>query len=309
MLRFILCCLCLSTPLFSGIEKHYKKVENKTDGHSYGAIDYVYVINLDHRTEKYEETMNELTPYGIHALRFSAVYGWKLTNHALQEIGMVYDHSMRGGAIGTVFRWADGKEHASHELINEAGTTYYCHCMPRGAIGCLMSHVSILRDAYDSGYEIIWIMEDDIEVVRDPSIILTCIQELDRVVGRNNWDILFTDRDYRDNEGGYILSHGTDYRPDVETRNQAKYNIDRRVSAHVRQIGSRFGTHSMVWSRPGMKKYLDYIEKHGMYLPIDMDMHLAPQIKLYSVVDDVVTNRKYSVSDNGNNENQITAEQ
>lgn len=210
--------------------------------------------------------------------------------------------------MGTTFRWIDGKEYSSHELITEVGTTYYCHCMPRGAVGCLMSHVSILRDAFDSGCNIIWIVEDDVEVVKDPSIVLTCIQELDRAVGRNNWDILFTDRDYRANEGGYILSYGTDYRPDVDTRNQEKYNIDKKISSHVRQIGSRFGTHSMVWSRPGMKKYLDYIEKHGMFLPIDMDMHLPPNIKLYSVIEDVVTNRLNAVSDNGNNSNQVVAE-
>ncbi|MFI5334690.1 MAG: hypothetical protein ACHQT8_05960 [Chlamydiales bacterium] len=33
----------------------------------------------------------------------------------------------------------------------------------------MLSHLSILQDAFDSGYETIWVMEDDIEVVRNPT--------------------------------------------------------------------------------------------------------------------------------------------
>jgi GR25 family glycosyltransferase involved in LPS biosynthesis len=290
--------LCVAQYLFPAIKDHYKPIENKLGAHSFGVIDYVYLINLDHRVQKYEHFLNELLPYGICPFRFSAVNGWNLTHAALQEIGVVFNSSMRGGGMGSVYRWDDGEEFVSHELIGKPGTTYFCHCMPRGAIGCLMSHVSVLRDAYDSGYELIWIMEDDIEVLQDPSILLSYIDELDQFVGRANWDILYTDRDYR-SKNGYVLSYGTDYRPDVDTRDQKKYTINKQVSPHLRRIGSRFGTHSMIWSRSGMKKYLDYIEAHGIFLPIDLDVHLAPDIKLYTVLQDVITNQFGSLSDIG----------
>ncbi len=309
LLTFTICCLtCLYSPLFAGIEDHFNKIENKTDGHSYGLIDYIYVINLDHRTEKYEETTEELEPYGIEPFRFSAVNGWEIPNSVIQELGVVYDHSMHGNGMGTVYRWVDGKEYQSHELIKEEGTTYFCHCTSRGVMGCLMSHLSILQDAYDSGYEIIWIMEDDVEVVKDPSILAMCIEELDSNVGRENWDILFTDRDYRLNDGSYLLAYGADYRPNVDISNQEKYNVDRVVSPHVRQMGSRFGSHSMIWSRGGIRKYLDFIKKYKLFLPIDMDYYLPAKIKLYSVQEDVVTNRLNSLSDNGTNTTKVQAE-
>jgi GR25 family glycosyltransferase involved in LPS biosynthesis len=296
-----LICVCPFGILYSGIENHYKRIENKTDGHSFGSIDFVYLINLDHRTGKWKDCVEELVPHGIKPFRFSAVNGWKIQHQALQEIGMRFHPSMRGGGMGSIFLWDDGKEYQSHELVRKAGQTYFCHCLSRGSIGCLMSHVSIMKDAYNSGYELVWIMEDDIEAVRDPSLLLSYIDELDHLIGRGNWDLLYTDRDYRSNDGGYILSFGTDYRPDVETRNQEKFNIDKKISKNLRRMGSRFGTHSMIWSRSGLKKYLEHIEKHGMFLPIDMDIHLARGIKIYSVLEDVVTNKLNVISDNAEN--------
>jgi len=290
------------------IQDHYKKIDNKTSGHSFGCINFVYLINLDHRPEKYQESINELKKYGITPFRFSAVNGWKIKHQALQEIGVKFTKNMRPGGMGSHFLWEDGKEFISHELIGKEGRTYFCHCIARGAIGCLMSHVSIMKDAYESGYELIWIMEDDIEVLRPPSLLLSYIKELDSLRGRKNWDLLYTDRDYRTRSGVYAPCYGTDYRPDVDTRNQERFAIRKKISTNIRRLGSRFATTSMIWTRSGLKKYLDYIEKHGMFLPIDMDIHLAPGMKAYSVVNDVVTNRIKSVSDNGCNWNKETVE-
>jgi len=304
MIKFVpilLSVFCSFSILHAKISDHYKKIENKTEGHSYGCIDFVYLINLDHRPEKYLQTLEEIQGYGVTPFRFSAVNGWVLTHSAIQEIGMQYKHSMRGGGMGSVYVWDDGKEYVNHELIRREGVTYFCHCMSRGAIGCFMSHLSILKDAYDSGYEIIWIIEDDIEVKRDPSLLLSYIQELDSVVGRENWDLFYTDRDYLAHSGEYVLSSGTDYRPDVETRDQKKFDIDEKISHNLRQTSSRFGTTSMIWTRSGMKKYLDYNEEHGIFLPIDMDVHLTPGIKIYSVIENVVTNRLNALSDIGLN--------
>ena len=70
-------------------------------------------------------------------------------------------------------------------------------------MGIVLSHLSILQAAYDAGHETIWVMEDDIEVKRDPRILSDLIDILDQVVGRDNWDILFTDRDIRDAHGNH----------------------------------------------------------------------------------------------------------
>src|SRR5207237_6605093 len=79
----------------------------------------------------------------------------------------------------------------------EGGKTYFVHCMALGAIGCSLSHISVLQDAYDSGYETIWVMEDDVEVLDDPHRLSDLVSELDTLVGPDRWDVLFTDVDYR----------------------------------------------------------------------------------------------------------------
>ncbi len=92
----------------------------------------------------------------------------------------------------------DGNFDPSHEIIQNYGQTYFCHCLSRGAIGIVLSHLSILQHAYDAGFETIWVMEDDIQVMRDPRVLSERIDQLDALVGKTNWDILFTDRDIRD---------------------------------------------------------------------------------------------------------------
>lgn len=45
--------------------------------------------------------------------------------------------------------------------------------------------------AFGGRYETIWVMEDDIDVLRNPLEVLDRIEELDSSVGKRNWDILF----------------------------------------------------------------------------------------------------------------------
>ncbi len=162
-------------------------------------IDYIYIINLDQRPEKFEKCIAQLYPYGIYPYRFSAVNGWELSIETINDLGVKFEPGMQGDFMGTSYLpRSNFKPH--HEKIQNYNQTYFCHCMSRGAIGIVLSHLSILQDAYDSGYETIWVMEDDIEVIRDPHELSDLIERLDRKVGEDNWDILFTDRDTR--QGG-----------------------------------------------------------------------------------------------------------
>jgi acetolactate synthase-1/2/3 large subunit len=44
-----------------------------------------------------------------------------------------------------------------------------------GAIGIALSHLSILQDAYDSGYETVWVMEDDVDIMQKVNKLLKCV--------------------------------------------------------------------------------------------------------------------------------------
>lgn len=285
--------------VWGDLEDHFKKVVNKSSGYAWENIDFVYMINLDQRPEKFRLSMDQLAPYGIYPYRFPAVNGWELSLEAINEIGVQFSPEMEGGFMATSYLpGGDGKP--SHEIIENFGQTYFVHCLPRGAIGCALSHLSILQDAYDSGYETIWVMEDDIQVMRDPRILPELIDKLDRLVGRDGWDILFTDRDFRNAGGAYAPAYGAAKRPDYaffQHANDYSFKVD--VSSDFRRIANRYGTASMIVRRSGMKKLLQFFKAHRLYLPYDMDLIYTRGIQIYTVSQDVVSNLANALSDVG----------
>jgi GR25 family glycosyltransferase involved in LPS biosynthesis len=259
------------------------------------------MINLDQRPEKFTQSSEQLHSYGIFPYRFSAVNGWELTVEAINDIGLKYQPGMTPLMATTYPPEAKGKP--SYEFMSTYGKTYFCHCLARGTMGCYLSHVSVLKDAYDSGYETIWVMEDDIEVLQDPRRLSELLETLDQLVGRENWDVLFTDQNYRKNSTEYIVASGATKRPDMDCslkeRTSEKYTCNMQISPDFRKVSARFGTHSMIIRRSGIKKLLDFALRHQIYLPYDMDNYLDPLISRYSVTEDIVSNMLHAISDNG----------
>ncbi|MGL5264535.1 MAG: glycosyltransferase family 25 protein [Candidatus Rhabdochlamydia sp.] len=294
----ILFLFLFSHALHSGIEDYFKKVLDKPEvQQQLRNIDFIYMINLDERPEKYQHSLEQLAPYGISPYRFSAVNGWTLALETINSIGVPYESWMRRGLWGTTYSITnDGNPF--HEIMKE-GRDYFCHCVSRGVIGIALSHLSILQDAYDSGYETIWIMEDDIEVIRDPHSLSDRIDELDKLVGKGGWDVLFTDRDMKKQDGRYNPCLGYALRPNFSPTNFYSYKKRFNISRNLRCIGARYGTHSMIVRRSGMEKMLNFIKKNHLFFPIDMEYVLPDQIRLFTVIKDVVSNMPGSISDNG----------
>jgi GR25 family glycosyltransferase involved in LPS biosynthesis len=289
--------MLFTLPLCGELEHHLKKILHKSPSHTMPGIDFIYMINLEQRQEKWKTSLDQLAPYGIFPYRFSAVNGWELSLETINDVGVVFTPGMKGDFMGTSYH-RDGNFEPSHEIIRNYGQTYFAHCMARGTIGCALSHLSILQDAWDSGYETIWIMEDDIEVKKDPRILSGLIHKLDILVGNNHWDILFTDRDMHNGEGNYNPCYGSGRRPDYFSSSNDFY-IKKIVSEDFWQVGARFGTHSMIVRRSGIQKLLQFFKTHQIFLPYDLDFVLPEGIKLYAVLEDVVTNFAKAPSDNG----------
>ncbi len=291
--------------LHAGIEQYFKKADGKSGPYQMRNIDFIYVINLDQRPEKYEATLKELAPYGITPYRFSAVNGWELTFEAINNLGIKFQHGMRATKGTSYFPEDNGLP--QHSLpIQNYGQTYFCHCMAWGAIGCCLSHLSVLQDAYDAGYETIWVIEDDIEIIRDPHILSDLIDNLDARVGKGQWDILFTDKDTKNHEGKYIpcLSYAprpnfTPANPEIFSQRHPIYDKLSPTKAIFSRIGARYGTYSMIIRRSGMKKILDFFKQYQLFLPIDMEIPQVPGIRLYAVQEDVVATYIRAASDNG----------
>lgn len=298
MKKILFLFFALTTILEAKIEDHFKKCPNKGDHHNMPGVDFIYIINLDQRPERLENSLCQLEPWGIYPYRFSAVNGWELSLEAINDVGLKFEWGMEGGYYGTSYL-PGGNFEPHHEVIQNYGQTYFCHCLARGTIGICLSHLSILQDAYDSGYETIWIMEDDIEVLKNPLLISDMIAKLDRKLGKEGWDILWTDRDIRDDNGNYKPTWGNAWRPNFKPKDTSQYYVRQFIDYEFMKVGARWGATSMIYRRSGIEKVLNFIKEHKIFLPYDLDLILPDGIQMYSVLEDIVSNMPHASSDNG----------
>lgn len=279
------------------VSDHFKIPMDKSSSHQMKGIDFIYMINLDERPEKYNRSMDQLAPYGIVPYRFSAVNGWELTLESLNTLGVEYQPWMRQQLMGTCYLPEDQGE-PRHEILQVPGRNYYCHCMSRGAIGIALSHLSVLNDAYNSGYETIWVMEDDIQVIQDPHLLSDLIENMDIILGKEGWDILFTDFDTKNQRGEYVPCMGAAFRPNFSPVDNNRFLERIDISLDFRKIGARYGAYSMIVRRSAMKKILDFM-LGGIFLPYDMEFPLPEGIRMYTVRKDIVSTQPNALSDNG----------
>ena len=280
---------------------HLKKVEgSRVASSEIQGIDYIYLINLDKRPEKWERSLLQLNPYKIAPHRFSAIYGWDLSAKAMNDLGVKYVAGMKISEVAVHFPFG-AKVLGLFEQLSRAsqGKVFFSKSMTPGAIGCTLSHLSVLQDALDAGYETIWVIEDDILVEKDPHHLHTLIEKLDHLVGKEGWDILYTDHDREDRD---MYPAGNDFesdlkgdlwyfwRPDRDLQKE-KPRLARReiLSEDFLRIGSRMRTHSMVIRRSGMQKILDFYKRSHMFIPYDHELAIIPDIKLISLRHNVVT--------------------
>jgi GR25 family glycosyltransferase involved in LPS biosynthesis len=285
--------------LSADLSQYFKKTEHKSNNHTMRNIDFIYLINLDNRPQKFQKCLGQLHPYGINPYRFSGVNGYALSLEQISDMGVKLTPEMKRGELGIYFSPDDvtGYPTPHTEMMNCIGKTYFY--MPNGGIGCELSHLSVLQDALDNKYEIIWVMEDDIEIVKDPRILSDMIDQLNRLVGRGNWDVLYTDIDRRNDDGTYHTCGVAPNpgRPNYSPPNPGRFSHISYVGENFRRIGARFGTHSYIVSQNGIKKILNFVKSHNLFLHYDQDIFIVPDISLYTVRDDIVTNLKHSPSD------------
>lgn len=282
--------------LQAALSDYFKQAEGKSDDmHRMENIDFIYMINLDERPEKFERSAQQLALWGIFPYRFSAVNGWELSLEAIQSVGVNFQPWMSTGGWGTYYE----EKEPTHEYVYKTDRTYFCHCMSRGAIGIALSHLSVLQDAYDSGYETIWVMEDDIDVIQNPHFLSELIAHLDEAVGKEGWDILFTDPDTKNTLGHYVPCTGFAWRPNYQPLNPSRFAERKDIDSNFRQVGARFGAYSMIVRRSGMKKILDFLQEYQIFLPFDIEYPYPEEIRLFNVRKEIVCPWVGAPSDNG----------
>ena len=154
-----------------------------------------------------------------------------------------------------------------------------------------------MQDAFDAGYQTIWVMEDDIFVNDSPLILSELIEKLDQLVGEEGWDILYTDLDTKD-KPTYNIENDFEsdlkgilwflWRPDVPT-DETLFRKRKILSKDFLEIGSRMRTHSMIIRRSGIVKILEHEKKQGTFNPYDHELAFIPEIRLFSLRYPLVT--------------------
>lgn len=151
----------------ANILPHLKYIEPLSQKQQIEHIDCIYLINLDSRPEKLRLCMRELGRYQIVPYRFSAVIGKELSEDTIQDVGMKYKEGMM--LCEGKFTLGPAARAFFHERMY--GKVCFYRDFTKGALGCTLSHLSILQHAYESGYNTIWVMEDDVIVQKDPRIL------------------------------------------------------------------------------------------------------------------------------------------
>lgn len=278
----------------AGIEDHYRKLENKLGSCGMENVDYIYLINLDLRPERWVNCLNQLLPYGIFPERFPGIYGWSLSPSVLNDMALQFQHGMWTGVEAVMHFPLDGD--GTPQWVYLSGAFYGKGCFSgwsvKGSFGCTLSHLSVLKDAYDSGYNTIWVMEDDIAIYEDPHQLTHLIQELDALVGPDGWDVLYTDynlmvvdktKDIRSQIPGLY------WRPDMPYLDVLFLAEHQDAGEKFMKIGSRMRNHSMIYRRCGIEKILKFYQTHNTFLAYDNEIALIPGIRLYTLKNHIVS--------------------
>ena len=99
-------------------------------------FDKIYCLNLDFRKNKWIKSKRAFIRFNIKAQRFSA--------------SSFRSNEVRAQFMTLLEKFPDRKTRRNKAIINELG-----------AMGCLMSHIRILKDAKKNGYDRVLILEDD----------------------------------------------------------------------------------------------------------------------------------------------------
>lgn len=242
------------------VKSHLKAIDVIEPTSALPLVDCLYVINLDHRPDRWAWMKSQCEQHRLLPNRVSAVDGWALSEQTKLELTYPYPCRLRGGQFG-----------------------------------CLLSHLSVLQDALQRHFDVIWVMEDDVEFVEDPRLLTALLTEL--TLWDPDWDVLFTDSDFRDKNTGYIQSVSSDFPPDLCDKMLSYYTERVKINDTLMQIRSRFGTYSMLISKKGVAKILHYFASHPFWTAIDIEMHYIPGLREYAACQDIVSNLRDSPSD------------
>ncbi|HEX2580283.1 MAG TPA: glycosyltransferase family 25 protein [Rhabdochlamydiaceae bacterium] len=205
-------------------------------------IDSIYCINLDVRKDKWEQMQKRCSDQGLQVHRMPAINGWEeLTRQQVKEIQKPYKASLN-----------------------------------KGRAGCLLSHLSVLKDAEKRNFNCIMVLEDDVSFLGEMKQVSAYLKKLSSV--DPEWDILFLDH--------WTLAKHLDNRPPENRPSSKMSEIIKKPQelikgAPFQRTYYRHGAYAMIVSKKGVQKINSHFAENPVFFAYDLEYNHITNIKMY----------------------------
>lgn len=280
LMSFVFLCLQLHAGTF---EDTFKKALHKSDCHYISGINYIYMINRKNELSHFRAQKKSFSNYEIFLYRFDAVNPDLLGYRTLSKIGVkgkyAFDH------LSLAVKKCGHNYSLSPSQTIDDGCAHYSLCMDQKDIARNLDILSIIFDAYKSKKNTIWIMEDNVTIVADPNVLTGYLIALQRIDAK--WDVLYTDPVEKIKLWSIKQRLKWLRRPDIDL--ESSIIRESFPSTQIVSPGMRMGSYSIIISRTGMKKILDYYHKHHFFIPVGTELGSIPNLNCYATIEPVVT--------------------
>ncbi len=244
---------------FSLLFENYKPIlyNEHVKPHLERKIQHVYVVNMKNNPDRYKKISSELNSEGIKFSRFNAIDGYNLK--IISKSGEIFTGKDLKSGKAKLKMGEKYKVYCPNVVMNYRyiPKMYYAPLVA-GEFGCYCSHLEIMHDVIEKGYNAVLILEDDAEIYKG---VAQKIKKLEQYLPDvKKWDIIYTGLSMRKNSYGYFRKFQPVIRnPEIK-----------RITKFPLKI---WGTYSFIINYSGATKILSEIESSGIYDPIDLNLY------------------------------------
>jgi hypothetical protein len=206
-------------PFLSVLKKAKRK--NKS-AHNMPGIDFIYVI-ANKKCHRFNGLMRSFSRYGINPYRFTAFESKDISFNTMFR-ACIHGSRRYSGFEANRLIVRGGKFVLDKRKMSSAKEGYVNRAMSIKCISRALSHISIIKDAIDSGYEHIWIMDSGTELRRNPHDLSIYVAKANEEIP--DWTSLYTDYSERDQADQLKPLTKFYLRPDVDFYDP-NYYLDR----------------------------------------------------------------------------------
>ena len=180
-------------------------------------VDRVFIINLEYRVDRRESILRELRKAGIKNFEFFVA----IQPNTVQDLFRVNRHFLKDPP--SWLKDTDPRHYLKYRL---------------GSLGCLLSHVAVMKIALERNYKRILILEDDATFVSDIRRYGDMCRAVSTQVGKLPFDILYLGGTH---VGNFLTEVSRNVYKTKQTGCATGYIITHEIMPYIIQNALRFG--------------------------------------------------------------------